>query len=299
MKRVLLVAVVLLQIYPAMPVIIKPESHGANAIAHQNVQKTAKGVLWGALRTELPDDIDVYQSTWGHGPDAQPDRPLTSSTNGLVDALRHAYGQHHHLVIRPDDVWLAVLTQFSLYVNAHAEALRGQFVAHDGKLELRPEYNPFSRYEFDFREFVNDIGHMIEATVVDPELRDWVMPDFSTTDDNDRVVAGIVMMGTLQKYYDYTVGIICGFPTVELLGDRADYDAILSRVDKLEQYGDEPAQFAALLRPVLRRFILSFDDPAADDVIRFWRTAFDQDDSICGIDRWTGWITAFCFWDEV
>jgi hypothetical protein len=43
-----------------------------------------------------------------------------------------AYNKHHALIIRPDDVWLAILTQISLFVSANAELLRASFVAHEG-----------------------------------------------------------------------------------------------------------------------------------------------------------------------
>ena len=41
---------------------------------------------------------------------------------------------------------------------------------------------------------------LIEENVNDPELRAWIMPDFSTTTESDRVVAAIPMMGSLQEY---------------------------------------------------------------------------------------------------
>ncbi|KAH8883735.1 hypothetical protein GQ53DRAFT_811321 [Thozetella sp. PMI_491] len=242
-------------------------------------------------------DATLFQSSFGHGA-AELDQPIIPSSNGFVDTLIHAYGQHHHLVIRPDDVWIAILAQFSLYFNAHAEELRNEFVSHEGKQEIRIEYNPFSIFTFDFSAFALDVAKALETLVVDPELRTWMVPDFTTTTQNDKIVASIVMMGTLQQYFEYTCGIICGFPTVQLLGEKSDYEALLLKVDKLEQYGDEPKEFASLLRPILRRFILSFDEPGSEEVIRFWRRVFDSDDSICGVTWYTGWITAFCFWDK-
>lgn len=283
-----------------MPVIIKPSAHGANALDSSQLGSVAnaKDLLWGALPGDIPPDIDLYQSTWGHG-SAKLDRPVVPSTNGFVRSLIKAYGQHHHLTLRPDDIWFAILTQFSLYVNAHSEELRGKFVAHAGREELRIEYSPFSRHDFDFALFARDMARLLGTVVVDDELRRWVTPAFSTTTANDEVVASVVMMGTLQKYFEFTCGIICGFPSVTLLGEKADYDALLQKVDKLDEYGEEPRHFAAMLRPVLRRFVRSFEDPTADDVRQFWRTAFDVDDMLCGVTWYTGWITAFCYWDEV
>ena len=81
--------------------------------------------------------------------------------------------------------------------------------------------------------------------------------------------------------------------------DEADYEEILRRVDKLCEYGDEPALFASLLRPVLRPFLRSFEAPEDEDVIKFWRTVFDANEEVCGVTWCTGWVTAFCFWDKV
>lgn len=96
---------------------------------------------------------------------------------------------------------------------------------------------------------------LIEENLVGPELRTWVMPNFTTTMETDRVVAAILMMGTLQKYFTYLCWRGCGIPTATLLGKREDLEMILQRVEKPPQFGKEPAQFAELLRPVLRRFV--------------------------------------------
>jgi hypothetical protein len=47
------------------------------------------------------------------------------------------YNGHQHLEIRPDDIWLSILTQSNFYANAHAEELREMFVAHQGKKNLK------------------------------------------------------------------------------------------------------------------------------------------------------------------
>ncbi len=57
---------------------------------------------------------------------------LYASTNGFVQGAIKAYNQHHHFIIRPEDVWFAILTQFSCYVNAYSEELRDKFVAYEG-----------------------------------------------------------------------------------------------------------------------------------------------------------------------
>ncbi|CAK4612644.1 hypothetical protein LEN26_005444 [Aphanomyces euteiches] len=55
------------------------------------------------------------------------------STNGFVHGVIQAYSRHHNLEIRPDDVWLAIMVQFGLYVNGNAEKLRSALVKHKGQ----------------------------------------------------------------------------------------------------------------------------------------------------------------------
>ncbi|CDO75212.1 hypothetical protein BN946_scf184794.g19 [Trametes cinnabarina] len=74
---------------------------------------------------------------------------LYPQTNGFVWTVLKAYGEHHHLTLRPDDVWIAILTQLCFYINAHVEELRRYFVAHDGKKELIVQTGG-DRYSVDF-----------------------------------------------------------------------------------------------------------------------------------------------------
>ena len=47
-----------------------------------------------------------------------------------------AYNRHCTLIVPPDDVWLAILMQFSFFVNGNAEALCSVFVSPKGKKKL-------------------------------------------------------------------------------------------------------------------------------------------------------------------
>ncbi|KAL8708340.1 MAG: hypothetical protein Q9225_007614, partial [Loekoesia sp. 1 TL-2023] len=185
----------------------------------------------------------------------------------------------------------------SFFINAHAEELRGQFVAHEGKKELELVYAG-TRYSFDFGLFAKQMGELIEQNVVDPELRRWIMPAFTTTTKNDVVVASILLMGVTQKYFDFKCRLMCGLPSVTLLGSKADWELILARLEKLKEYGEEPTQFYTLLKPVLLRFVSSFDDPSSKDTIDFWQNIAHYSGGGSGPRYYSGWITAFCFWDK-
>ncbi|GKT50769.1 uncharacterized protein ColSpa_10950 [Colletotrichum spaethianum] len=219
------------------------------------------------------------------------------SKNGLIWAAYHAYSNHHHLTLRPEDIWFAILTQLSFYINANAEDLRSFFVDHKGNKEL--EVIDAGSLEYaNFGAFAQRMTHMIAKNVKDPELRTWVMPSFSTTTDTDRVVASVLFMGAMQKYFSYGFTMCCGIPSVTLLGEVADYQEILARLDKMEQLGDEPTQFAEMLRPILRHMILSFHEPTSPQVAAFWNKIATREQRGSGMDYMSGWISAFCYWSS-
>jgi hypothetical protein len=45
----------------------------------------------------------------------------------------------------------------------------------------------------------------MEEKIVDPEVRDWPMPTFSTTTENDRAVSSMVMMVTMKEYFSFVM----------------------------------------------------------------------------------------------
>ncbi|KAI4171513.1 MAG: hypothetical protein LQ343_004251 [Gyalolechia ehrenbergii] len=276
-----------------MPVTLKPASHGAQIVPAGRAFQDSLDLLKQSCRRESEACKELLQSSLN--PKEQ--GPIAPSSNGLVHGAIQAYSRHHCLHIRPEDVWFAILSQLSLYINAHAEELRGQFVAHEGKKELELRYVG-NRYSFDFGIFAKQMGELIEQNVKDPEIRRWMLPAFTTTTKNDVVVASILLMGATQKYFDYKIEFLCGLPSVTLLGNKADWELILARLEKLKEYGEEPTQFYTLLRPVVLRFVQSFEAPSSKETIDFWQRIAHHHAHGSGSAYYSGWITAFCFWDR-
>ena len=89
--------------------------------------------------------------------------------------------------------------------------------------------------------------------------------------------------------------LLCGIPSVTLEGEKSDWEKLLSRVDKLEKFGAETSAWAALLRPIFRRFIKAFDgEPDVD----FWGRVCHYNYGGSGPTYLSGWITAFCVWND-
>ena len=281
-----------------MPVTIKIARHDANPVSGKSCDTnlSSEALLIGAVPAKRPEIGTIIQSSYQNSSGST--RAISPCDNGLVRTVFQAYTSHHHLVLRPEDIWIAILTQFSFHVNANAETLRHKFVAHDGKVGLILRQYFESLQSIDYGDMCNNMTKLIEDNITDPGLRTWIMPSWTTTTTDDVIVASICMMGTLQRYFEYVFDpCCCGIPTATLLGDRADWVDLAGRVERLGEYGEEPELFRDVLRPVMRGFVETFDHPADERVRDFWSRAIDYQ-SGSGMNHLSGWITAFLIWDE-
>jgi hypothetical protein len=186
------------------------------------------------------------------------------------------------------------------YVNANAEALRSNFVSHDGQKEL-VVYDEGNRYTTSYSRISDNFTKALEENINDPSLRDWVLQTFSTTTATDRTVAAVAMMGTLQKYFSYKAYLECGIPSVTLLGTREDWAKLRDAVadpKRLPEFGEETKVWSEVLGVVLNHFVESFDEPDSSEIKDFWQKIAHFSGGGSGPRYWSGWITAFCFWNE-
>ncbi|KAF2624857.1 hypothetical protein BU25DRAFT_460701 [Macroventuria anomochaeta] len=119
---------------------------------------------------------------------------------------------------------------------------------------------------------------LVEEHLVDKETRNWIIPDFTTTTDNDIAVASITMMATMQAYFE------------------SDWIKMRQRLDQLLQYGEQPTEWAKFLVPVFDWFNATFDRPDDEGLKSFWLTVCHADHGGSGQpDVFSGWKTAFAF----
>jgi len=223
---------------------------------------------------------------------APSDKLVYASPKGLVDVATTAYNQHHDLVWRPDDVWQAILTQFSLYVIKNAEVLRDKFVDFKGKKELTIVALG-TLYTADFGDLAKRmVDEQIIKNIKDPTISQWILPKFTTTTENDRVVASVTMMATFKEYFEYSLMLSCGLPSVTLLGTVDDWKLLCQKVDRLLEFDNDDGHMRKwwqLLTVVLDEFVKA---KTGQDNSKFW-------EKIChfscgsGVPSLSGWISVF------
>ena len=217
---------------------------------------------------------------------------------GLVSTIMEAYNRHYELVLRPDDVWQAILTQLSFYVSANAEALRSRFVNFEGKMTLEV-FMQGTLFTADFAKFAE---RMVDENIVknlkDPEMVDWLLPAFTTTTVNDRLVAAISVMSTLQHYFQYVCRMRCGIPKVTLLGTLRDWEQLRQKADHLVNFDLEDqkmSQWLRMLGPVLDQFVASASGSSSLD---FWDKVCCHRGGGSGPTYLSGWVAVFAVFDK-
>ncbi|KAI0144370.1 hypothetical protein GGR57DRAFT_333396 [Xylariaceae sp. FL1272] len=94
------------------------------------------------------------------------------------------------------------------------------------------------------------------------------------------------------------MSLLCGIPSVTLVGDKADWESIRRRLDKLPHFGKQAEQFSRQLVPILDFFTRTFETPDDAEVVDFWSRIADVRRGGSGPSYLSGWLTALCFWNE-
>jgi hypothetical protein len=202
----------------------------------------------------------------------------------FLAAVHIAFAQHYPLVLSPDAVWLCLIQGLALHVNANAEQLRHHFVQHEGRKKITIRRDDFIKGSPDnpWTEVFDTFSTAIKNYIGDKY--ELIVSDFSTTGVVERAVSEIVLMESVQQYFEYSVGSFCGIPEITLEGTVEDWKAIRQRVEKFTEFHLE--WWTKPLIPILDQFVAA----ASGDVDRdFWQSFYKKGGGSGG-PYTTGWI---------
>ncbi|KAL1837097.1 hypothetical protein VTJ49DRAFT_4294 [Mycothermus thermophilus] len=263
--------------YQGPPAVTSEDDFFRQSAPNEFYNNTAKLILTSLSATTLSEAAGI--------------RP---SGDSFIRGAIQAWGEHLHFVIRPDEVWFTILVQMNFYMISHAEEIRSLFVDHEGQAEIYVE-------DYTWYDVLIRFKDEIQKRVKTDWLLDWITPNFSTTTESDIMTANVLMMGLTKAYFKYIGKVVCGLPSVTLLGERSDWQRLLDKLAYLPEFGKEPAEYAARLRPILTRFVESFDRPDDPELRKFWNQIVSaRPPRICGDPPvfLSGWITGFYYWND-
>ncbi len=228
----------------------------------------------------------------------QPNTIYPYVANGLMSTIYQAYSKHIPLILRPDDIWIAICVAFGKYVNKNAQEMRSCFVEHAGRKQLEIKVmSPFMEFttENHWCGFVKEMEKKI-AENVKGEVSKWMVPNFSTTTFKDRAVGTVVLMGALKEYFSYVGYCCCGLSQVTLMGSLADWTNLVEKAKHLYTFNQKTlSAWADLLIPVLEQFVDAYNGNVDRN---FWeRICTNKRVGSGGNVQFRGWFMVFSPFD--
>ncbi|KAN0008552.1 hypothetical protein ACTFIU_009276 [Dictyostelium citrinum] len=221
--------------------------------------------------------------------------------NSFFHSAIKAFSEHYHLNIRPDDIWMSILNNFSTYINKYAEDMRDKLVNFsEGKKLLAVETDyPILKAPYD--KLTLEISKEIENNIKDPSIRDWIIPNFSTTTNTDRVVFASALMSTVKSFFDFKCYTRCGLPSVTLFGTVDDWLNLKERIERLKEFdlikegtNKIMSEWVSMLHPIIDEFIST----ASGKPNTKWWSLIADERSMSGGPIITGWITVFSIFNK-
>merc|ERR1711962_270592 len=154
---------------------------------------------------------------------------------GFFSAVLACYNNHWVLKTSPDDWWNVIVRNVAQAVddNGEKENVRKFFVDHQGKKLIDIEVPRLAHLDYSwlFDQFAQGIRRNIKT----PGYVDVMQADFTTTTKDQLISSQIMLMASVQKYFDFCASTMCGIPGVEMIGEVKDWERLVQKTSKLEE----------------------------------------------------------------
>jgi hypothetical protein len=252
-------------------------------------------------------------------------RKSLPALHGLMQSVHMAFAAECDLVLRPDDLHLAIVQQVARQVATNPVKYRKVLGLADAKKSKEAEPTssdkgakvskgkPSTNATPDAKEVI-EVRHdgLIKGESVDKATPKWaeVLPvfakeiqarlatetpvlksiqmRFSTTQESDMLVRHVALMDVMKCYFDFAVCTMCGIPNIHLRGFKDDWIALHASLDA---YSDalDLAWYTKPLQVILQHFVDAFDGKINP---LFWRSIYKYEEHSGGGSA-DGWILAF------
>lgn len=205
----------------------------------------------------------------------------SSKSNGLFNTLATGYAGHVPVMLRPDDILNTVTTLWAKYIIAHSDKFRSFFVQHESKKTL--EYKTGGGWSMDrLPEFISGLRELIIAD--QGQAIEWASQSFSTTTNNDALCRAACILASQKEFYGYRGTMMCGFPSVSLMGTSEDWQLLIDSVSAMPVSNDiELSAWRDSLCSMIESMIQGDEG--------FWQSCINKETyGSGGQTKFTGWI---------
>ena len=177
--------------------------------------------------------------------------------HGFIAAVTAAFADHYPLALRPQHFWLMISQGVATHVDLNAQALRSNWVAHQGKKTLEVCCDEFRLGQpNDWQSVVSSKPDSFSAQIAANTLEgvaDALSPPFSSTTETEDIAQKITIMDICKNYFSYKCSTCCGFPEITLEGTGQDWQLLRVAAEQLLQRCDTEwaSEWASALMPLL------------------------------------------------
>jgi hypothetical protein len=219
----------------------------------------------------------------------------TFNTGSFVHTCLEACAGRHKLKIRPEHIWAAIISQFTLHYRKKRKCTGTLTVQVPKKI--------------DSREVERMIVQRLREKYLDVENMSWMLQEFSMTTAKELTALTFVSVGTWEdtSYHESKddedeepYGDLSGLCEVILEGTVADWKLLRTKIDEILKHDDEKGmlkRWHAMLAGVLEKFIESSE---GSPDISWWNQMCQEEAASADLEAsyLTGWLAVFNVFDS-
>lgn len=248
-------------------------------------RRLTQDTLLGSLRNGLwrNEGRDVIAGTMHSRPPA---------CHGFVQAVHEAFAKELDLILRPDDIQLAIVLLVSKTVAKNPDTYRSKLGLKNQQQQIvvvcdvqmnDPIDVATPKWAQVFPMFAKKIAEHCDDTPIMKSIR----LAFSTTTSEDQLIRDIVLMETVKSSFKFVAYTKCGIPNVHLLGTIDDWQNLQTSLDA---YVDvDMGDWVKAAKVVLQHFIDAYSGKVDKN---FWESIY-KFKSVSGTNKSDGWALLF------
>merc|ERR1711962_203082 len=270
------------------------------AILSQNVQriqenKSENELYEGITPKDMPKALSEYKAVAS----SKSDDFYYDHDWGFFSAILACYNNHWVLRTSPDDWWNVIVRNVAQAIDTNGEKnkVRDFFVEHQGKKTIEVKL-PGSLSNIDYSWLFDQFSEGIRHNIKTPGYVDIMKADFTTTTPDQLIVSQIMLMSSLQKYFDFCMSTKCGIPGVDMKGTLDDWNQLVKKTVDLKLMLEpimndlELSQWFTLTLDMLKKLVNTFEGNPDKE---WWSHILSWNETYGSGARswWSGWMIDF------
>ena len=139
--------------------------------------------------------------------------------------LTRCWANHQGVVVKPDFIWYTLLCELAGLTKGDPETYRSIFTDSEEKKDIVVPYDG-GGFVISLELLINELKQEVPSDV------DSFFPAFSTTTMRCETARRAAFADMASPYYDYFM-LCCGFPAIDIRGERQDWELLAERWRKL------------------------------------------------------------------